>query len=227
MQKSILIVEDEEQIVGFINNRLDSQKYCVNIALDGQEALSKIFEKQYDLVTLDIMLPHVDGLEICRTLREKSTDTLIVIISALDTLKYKEQGYACGADDYIAKPFSAKELAIKITSLLRRKEEILANKEKRVKHLILNEASKEIVVNGHTIEWTPSEYLLLSTMIVNKNRLYSRQELAQIIYNNNLGDIDEQGINSHIYNIRKKVEQFYDRDIIKTVRGMGYKIYEN
>jgi DNA-binding response OmpR family regulator len=173
------------------------------------------------------MLPHVDGLEICRTLREKSTDTLIVIISALDTLKYKEQGYACGADDYIAKPFSAKELAIKITSLLRRKEEILANKEKRVKHLILNEASKEIVVNGHTIEWTPSEYLLLSTMIVNKNRLYSRQELAQIIYNNNLGDIDEQGINSHTYNIRKKVEQFYDRDIIKTVRGMGYKIYEN
>ena len=227
MKKRILVVEDEESIVGFIRNRLDDQMYEVDIAYDGREAMSKIIAHTYDLVTLDIMLPHVDGFEICRVLREQSMQTLIIMISALDTLEFKAKGYACGADDYIAKPFSAKELAMKITAILRRKHEIEAESDCHIPHLILKEASKEIVVNGHTIEWTPSEYLILSTLIQNRHRVYSRHELSELIYDHYLGEIDEQGINSHIYHIRKKVEPFFDKDIIKTVRGMGYRIYEN
>ena len=227
MKKRILVVEDEESIVGFIRNRLDAQMYEVDIAYDGREAMSKIIAHSYDLVTLDIMLPHVDGFEICRVLREQSMQTLIIMISALDTLEFKAKGYACGADDYIAKPFSAKELAMKITAILRRKHEIETESDCHIPHLILKETSKEILVNGHTIEWTPSEYLILSTLIQNRHRVYSRQELSELIYDHYLGEIDEQGINSHIYHIRKKVEPFFDKDIIKTVRGMGYRIYEN
>jgi len=227
MRKSILIVEDEETIVNFIKNRLNSDIYIVDIAYDGKEAIKKISENNYDLITLDIMLPHLDGFEVCQRIRQKSKQTLVVMISALDTIEFKTKGYNFGIDDYIAKPFSAKELAIKIQSLLKRKEEISSLDAQSVVDIILNEEAKEILINGFKIEFTPSEYLILSTLINNQNRVYSRSELAQIIYDNYFGEIDEQGINSHIYHIREKVKQFYDKDIIKTIRGMGYKIYEN
>jgi len=227
MKKNILIVEDEHSIVSLINNRLSSDAYNVDIAYDGKEAISKIVSNRYDLITLDIMLPYVDGFEICKKIREQSKQTIVIMISALDTMEFKSKGYDCGVDDYISKPFSAKELAIKIKSIFRRKEEMDIDNAKSVSNVILKENSKEIVVNGHMIEFTPSEYLILSTLIVNKNRVYSRQELSQLIYDNYFGEIDEQGINSHIYNIRAKIKPFYDKDIIKTVRGMGYRIYED
>ncbi len=91
----------------------------------------------------------------------------------------------------------------------------------------MDESAKEVIINGFKIEFTPSEYLILHTLVSNKNRVCSRADLAQIIYDNYFGEIDEQGINSHIYHIREKVKTFYDKDVIKTVRGMGYKIYED
>jgi DNA-binding response OmpR family regulator len=227
MKKNILIVEDEETIVNFIKNRLSSDIYNVDIALDGKIATSKINSNSYDLITLDIMLPFVDGFEICKTIRKKSKKTLVIMVSALDTIEFKSKGYETGIDDYIAKPFSAKELAMKITAMLKRIEEISNAKTQSVHNIMLNEDLKEIIVNGFSIDFTPSEYLILSVLINNKNRVYSRSDLAQLIYDNYFGEIDEQGINSHIYHIREKVKQFYDTDIIKTIRGMGYKIYEN
>ena len=227
MKKRLLIVEDEEAIVNFIQNRLNSDIYDIDIAYDGKEAILKIASNYYDLITLDIMIPFLDGFEVCKQIRKNSKQTLVIMISALDTTEFKEKGYNIGIDDYIAKPFSAKELAIKIQSLLKRREEISALKVELVSNIILDEESKDIIVNGYRIEFTPSEYLILSILILNKNRVYSRAELAQLIYDNYFGLIDEQGINTHIYHIREKVKQFYDKDIIKTVRGMGYKIYEN
>jgi len=227
MKKNILIVEDEESIVNFIKNRLNNSIYNVDTALDGKEALAKIISNTYDLITLDIMLPYIDGFDLCQKIRQKSKQTLVIIVSALDTIEFKEKAYIMGIDDYIAKPFSAKELAIKIQSQLKRREEISFLSKEIVSNIILNEEAKSITINGYTIEFTPSEYLILSTLILNKNRVYSRAELAQIIYDNYFGGIDEQGINSHVHHIREKVRPFYDKDIIKTVRGMGYKIYEN
>jgi len=227
MKKNILIVEDEETIVSFIKNRLKSDIYNIDIAYDGKEALNKIAKNSYDLITLDIMVPYVDGFEICQRIRKNSKQTLIIMISALDSIEFKTKGYDYGIDDYIAKPFSAKELAIKIQSLLKRKEEISSLNAQSIVDILLNEEAKEILISGFNINFTPSEYLILATLINNKNRVYSRADLAQIIYDNYFGAIDEQGINSHIYHIREKVKRFYDKDIIKTVRGIGYKIYEN
>jgi len=226
MKKNILIVEDEETIVNFIKNRLDSDIYNIDIALDGKSAISKINLNSYDLITLDIMLPFVDGYAICQSIRKKSKKTLVIMVSALDTMEFKAKGYDVGIDDYIAKPFSAKELAMKITSMLRRKEEISNLKIQPISGIILNEETKEIIINGFNISFTPSEYLIMSVLINNKNRVYSRSDLAQLIYDNYFGDIDEQGINSHICHIRGKIKQFYDKGVIKTVRGMGYQIYE-
>lgn len=227
MKKKILIVEDEESIVNFINNRLDKDIYDVDIALDGKSALLKIQEKNYDLITLDIMLPFIDGFSLCNSIRNKSKKTLIVIISALDNEEFKSKGYDCGIDDYIAKPFSAKELSFKIKALLKRREELTSNKSQYLSNMILNDESKEIIINGFTIDFTPSEYLILSVFINNKNRVYSRQELAQLIYDNYLGEIDDRGIDSHICNIRRKIQKYEDKNLIKTVRGVGYKIDEN
>lgn len=227
MKKSILIVEDELAIVELIKNRLDSNIYDIDIATDGRIASSKIALHTYDLITLDIMLPYVDGFEICKTVRKKSKQTLVLMISALETEEFKTKGYSAGADDYIPKPFSAKELAIKIKALLKRREEITSMDSQHINDIILNEDAKEISVNGFVIDFTPSEYCILLTLINNKNRVFSRSDLAQLIYDNYFGEIDEQGINSHIYHIREKVKQFYEKDIIKTVRGMGYRIYEN
>lgn len=199
----------------------------MDIAHDGREAVSKIASKSYDLITLDIMLPHVDGFEVCKAIRKKSRKCLIIMVSALDTIEFKTKGYNCGVDDYIAKPFSPKELAVKIQFALKRKEELCSLEAKQICDIILNEESKELIVNGFKIDFTPSEYLILSTLICNKNRVFSRADLAQIIYDNYLGEIDEKSINSHIYHIREKVKTYYDKEIIKTVRGMGYKIYED
>jgi DNA-binding response OmpR family regulator len=227
MKKKILIVEDEESIVSFINNRLNTDTYEVDVALDGQKALFKIQENYYDLITLDIMLPYVDGFELCNAIRKKTKKTLIIMVSALDTEEFKTKAYGYGIDDYIAKPFSAKELCLKIKSLLIRRDELSTFTQTNTSKVILNDQAKEIHVSGNLIEFTPSEYFLLSTFVRNNNRAYSRQELAQLIYHNYLGEIDERGIDSHICNIRKKISKHEEKNIIKTVRGVGYKIDDN
>lgn len=227
MKQKILIVEDEQSIVKFINNRLKSDIYDVDIAHDGRAALEKVISKTYDLVTLDIMIPHIDGFEICKRLRKRSKHTLIIMISALDTEEFKEKGYEYGVDDYIAKPFSAKELAIKIKALLKRRDEIKEEKIEQISSLRLKKEEKKIFVKDFYLSLTPSEYLILSTFINNPKKVFSRSELAQLIYDNYLGGIDERGIDSHIYHIRKKLKRYEDKEIIKTVRGMGYRINED
>lgn len=223
MKKNILIVEDEQSIINLIKNRLDSNIYNVDIALDGKEALSLISKNIYDLITLDIMLPNSDGFEICKFLRKKSFHTLIIMVSALDTEDFKQKGYEFGCDDYIPKPFSPKELAIKIKALLNRREQLYCNpKAKRLSSFILDEDSKSIKVNNKELYLTPSEYLILSIMINNSNKVYTRGELAQLIYDNYFGEIDDRGIDSHIYHIRKKIKLYEQKELIKTVRGMGY-----
>ena len=227
MKKKILIVEDEELIVNIIKNRLDSEIYDVDISLDGKDALSKIERNDYDLITLDIMLPFFDGFSLCKTIREKSKKTLIIMISAVSTQEFKTKGYEYGIDDYISKPFSAKELSLKIKSLLNRRDELSTLEIISSGILIVDDISKEIKVNNNNVNFTPSEYFILALFIRNKNRVYTRQELAQLIYDNYLGEIDERGIDSHICNIRKKINQYEKKNLIKTVRGIGYKIDEN
>jgi len=227
MKRNILIVEDEKSIVGFIKNRLDMSIYNIDIAYDGSVAVKKIDSSTYDLVTLDIMLPNIDGFEICKHIRQKSKKTLVIMISALDTLEFKSKGYSLGIDDYIPKPFSASELAVKIDCLIKRREEISNLEYEALPNIIVKDDTKEIIINGFYIDFTPSEYLILSKLILNKNRVFSRADLAQLIYDNYFGEIDEKGINSHIYNIREKIKKLYNKDIIKTIRGMGYRINED
>ena len=227
MKKNILIVEDEKDIVNLIKNRLNSDIYNIDIAVTGNEAFLKVNSNFYDLITLDIMLPNMDGFKLCKEVRKRSKSTLIVMISALDTEEFKIKGYDFGIDDYISKPFSAKELSIKIKSLLKRRHEISSFDSKNISNILINEKIKNISINGFELNLTPSEYLIFFTLLNYKNKIFSRQELAQLIYDSYLGEIDERGIDSHIYHIRKKIKNYEEKELIRTIRGTGYTIHEN
>ncbi len=227
MKYKILIVEDERDIVNLIINRLDKEKYDVTVALKGDEALALVKTQEFDLVSLDIMLPKVDGLTICKELRQANKKTLIIIVSALDLDESRVNAYSLGADDYISKPFSPKILALKIASLLQRRFE-MANLNMQYKKIVQHDASlQRFFINSIHLPLTPSEYMIFQTLFSNPIKIFSKDELSQILYNEDLGNIDRDGVRTHIYTLRKKISSFTDKEIIKTVRGTGFTLYEN
>lgn len=224
---TILIVEDERDISSLIANRLDANLYTIDSAYDGREAQSKIVSQKYDLITLDVMLPHINGWELATLIRNYSKETLIIMVTALDTHEFKERGYSLGIDDYIAKPFSPKELALKIQALLARRYELQNSSIINKSVLSYNKGVREFRIQANQIVLTPSEHTILETLFESSKRLFSREELAQIIYDNGYGDIDIRGIDSHIAHIRKKLSIYSDKEIIQTIRGAGYKLHED
>ena len=226
MSYKILIVEDEPDIVRLIQNRLKSEKFDVTIAMDGKEALDYIISNHYDLVTLDIMLPHVDGLTLCENIRKRHKDSLILIISALDTMKQKEKAYLLGADDYIPKPFSPKLVALKIESLLKRRVEILNVLLPFYANIQHDTQLKQFYIQEHPLLLTLSEYTIFKILFETPKKVFSKEELSQILYNEDIGNIDKDGIGTHIYQVRKKIALISKDNIIKTIRNVGYTLYE-
>jgi len=226
MKYNILIVEDEPDIVRLIQNRLDTQKFNVTIAMDGKEALEYIKANHYDLLTLDIMLPHVDGLTLCENVRQRHKDSLILIISALDTIEQKEKAYLLGADDYMAKPFSPKLVAVKIESLLKRRAEILNAPLPFYANIQHDVNLKQFYMQGYSLMFTVSEYTVFKILFETPKKVFSKEELSQLLYNEDIGNIDKEGIGTHIYQIRKKIAVHSKDEIIKTIRNVGYTLYE-
>jgi len=226
MPYKILIVEDEPDIMRLIQNRLESEKFDVTIALDGKEALNYIGSNHYDVVTLDIMLPHVDGLTLCENVRKRHKDSLILIISALDTVEQKEKAYLLGADDYIPKPFSPKLVALKIESLLKRRVEILNAPLPFYANIQHNEQLKQFYLLDQPLLLTLSEYTIFKILFETPKKVFSKEELSQILYNENIGNIDKEGIGTHIYQLRKKIALISEDNMIKTIRNVGYTLYE-
>jgi len=230
MRHKILIVEDEPEIVRLIRNRLNTTLYDVTIAYSGDEALELIKSQHFDLLSLDIMLPSVDGLTLCAEVRNRHKDSLIVIISALDLDEQKEKAYLLGADDYIPKPFSPKLVALKIASLLNRRSEMSQEAQKvevvRNETLHYDKDLKRFYIENEALNLTLSEYTILEVLYSTPKKLFSKEDLSQILYNNEIGNIDKKGIGTHIYQLRKKIAEHTEEEIIKTVRNMGYTLHE-
>lgn len=226
MRYKILIVEDEPEIARLIQNRLDSNIFDVTVEMDGAKALETIYSTHFDLVSLDIMLPHVDGLTLCENVRKRHKDSLILVISALDTVEQKEKAYFLGADDYIDKPFSPKLVALKIESLLKRRIEITNASLFVFQNIQHDKKLKRFYIQSHSLTLTLSEYTIFKILFDTPKKVFSKEDLSQILYNENIGNIDKKGIGTHIYKIRKKIALLCDDDVIKTVRNMGYTLYE-
>lgn len=217
----ILIVDDEPEILLQLTKVLEEQRYMVESARDGGEALDKIFDGVYDLIVLDIMLPEIDGLTVLKEIRRADITTPVLMLTARDSLEDKIMGLDWGADDYLPKPFSIYELMARIRAILRRAGDntdalLMAG------DVALDTIARGVTKHGVPIPLTPKEFSILEFLLYNKNRVVSRFSLAEHVWGEDFDPFTMSNfIDVHIKNIRKKTE---DKNIIKTVRGQGFII---
>jgi len=219
---TILVVEDEVKITRFIKKGLEMDHYTVETAYDGEEALEKIEINSYDLIILDIMLPKIDGIEVCRRARENKIETPIIMLTARDTVDDRVRGLDAGADDYLIKPFAFGELLARIRALLRREKSTKATKLK-VADLVLNPATHEVFRGDKEIYLSSKEYRLLDYMMRRPGNVCTRTMIGEHIWGYNFND-DSNVIDVYISYLRKKVDSGFTSKLIHTIRDVGYKI---
>ncbi len=225
MNDVILVVEDENNIRANIVAFLEAEGFETIQAKDGEEALRMFAEKHPDLIILDLMLPKVDGLEVCKQVRRDSA-VPIIMVTARDEEIDKLLGLELGADDYITKPFSLRELKARIKAVLRRTKSGGAKDEEEVLNLgslEINLDRREVKKDGTIIDLTPSEYAILTTLCQNIGRPYSRLQLLNATLGESYAGY-ERAIDTHVSNLRKKIEPNPQKPVyILTVYGLGYK----
>lgn len=215
--KRILVVDDEEQIRNILRMYLVREGYEVVEAEDGEKGMKCFYEKPFDLVVLDVMLPKKDGWSILREIK-KYTDIPVIMLTARDDSEDEVFGFEMGADDYITKPFNNKVLLARIKSLLKKKtasnEEVL-----EIGDLVINDTSHSVSNSKGEIELAPKEYELLVYLVKNNKIALSREKLLNGVWGYDFYG-DDRTIDTHIKNLRKKI----GKDSIKTIRGIGYKL---
>ena len=222
----ILIIEDEKALNESIVFYLKNEGFICETALNYNEASQKINDYDYDVIVVDIMLPDGSGLDIVRELKANYIDTGIIILSAKDSLDDKILGLDLGADDYITKPFHLAELNSRIKSVIRRRN-FNGNKEIIFNEIRIDPEKAEVTVNDQIINLTKKEYDLLLFFISNKNRVLTKESIAEHLWGDNIDMIDSfDFIFTHIKNLRKKIVNGEGKDYIKTIYGMGYKFSE-
>ena len=217
--KNILIVEDEPNISDFLKGELEYERYNVCIKEDGREGLEEALKNEYDLIILDVMLPSMNGFEICRRLkREKQSP--VIMLSAKDSVMDKVNGLQIGADDYIAKPFAIEELLARIEVVFRRQDKF-NNYIVRFKDIIINKSSRVVEKDGNEINLTNKEYELLMILIDNKDKVVTREELLEKIWG--YGYEPETNVTDvYIRYLRAKLSNENKEEYIQTVRSVGY-----
>ncbi|EHO78424.1 MULTISPECIES: response regulator transcription factor [Fusobacterium] len=215
--KKILIVEDEKEIRNILKVYLLTAGYEVTEAADGEEAMKIFYEKPFDLVILDIMLPKKDGWSICREIKEYSS-VPVIIITARDNENDEVFGFEIGADDYITKPFSNKVFLARVKTVLKNKTIVNNSNEIEVGKLKINDVSHSVSKEGKNLDLAPKEYEILMYFIKNKNIALSREKMLTEIWGYGFVGNDRT-IDVHIKNLRKKIGGEY----IKTIRSVGYK----
>ncbi|EOD4465721.1 response regulator transcription factor ArlR [Staphylococcus aureus] len=215
----ILIVEDEQNLARFLELELTHENYNVDTEYDGQDGLDEALSHYYDLIILDLMLPSINGLEICRKIRQQQSTPIIIITAKSDTCD-KVAGLDYGADDYIVKPFDIEELLARIRAILRRQpqKDIID-----VNGITIDKNAFKVTVNGAEIELTKTEYDLLYLLAENKNHVMQREQILNHVWGYN-SEVETNVVDVYIRYLRNKLKP-YDRDkMIETVRGVGYVI---
>jgi DNA-binding response OmpR family regulator len=219
----ILLVEDEPRIADFVGRGLTENGYSVDVASDGEEAVHWPSVAEFDVIILDVMLPVIDGIAVCRTLRQQGLRTPILMLTARDAIEDRVRGLDSGADDYLVKPFAFAELLARIRALSRREPALLSN-ELRAGDLVMNTVTREVTRGGGSpIELTAKEYALLEYLMRHPNQVLTRTVIAEHVWNYDF-DNATNVIDVHVKNLRKKLDGGGSASLIQTVRGVGYKI---
>ena len=217
------IAEDDYKIATLIKNGLEENGYSVSVYTDGETALQAFAKETFQLYILDVMMPLITGIDICKQLRKQGIQTPILMLTALGTIDDKVNGLAAGADDYLVKPFHFRELLARIEAMLRRQN--LSNtkqiSELRFEDVVLDINSKEVKRGTKLIDLTAKEFHLLELFMQNPNRLLSRQYIAEQVWDVNF-DTGTNVVDVYINFLRNKLEKGFERKLIHTKIGMGY-----
>ena len=220
----ILIIEDDLKIINFLKKGLEEECYIVDSSTNGDESLYLASVNEYDLILLDVMLPIKDGIEVCKALRASKNQTPIIMLTAKDSIEDKIKGLDIGANDYLAKPFSFAELLARIRVQLRTTNS--SQTKISIADLELDLLNKTAVRANENITLTAKEFALLEYLIKNKDRV-----LSETTINSALSSFEDSNIsnivNVYIYRLRNKIDKNFDKKLIKTVRGIGFKISDN
>ncbi len=225
MQK-ILVVDDEKSIVTLLTFNIEKAGYKTDAAYDGVEAIRKAEETTYDLIVLDVMLPNMDGMEVCSFLREKQIDTPILMLTAKDAESDKIRGLELGADDYLTKPFSPKEVVARIKAILRRTNRLTLQQQSQIEisDLIIYPEKYEATIKGETLHFTRKEFELLLYLAEHKEKVLSRDQLLKEVWEYDFVG-DTRIVDVHVSRLRDKIETDTRKPMyIKTIRGLGYKM---
>ena len=222
----ILVVDDEPDAIELIRFNLKASGYEVLTAEDGEEALAKARKFSPDMILLDVMLPEIDGLEVCKILRrDPATASLpIIMLTAKASEIDRVLGLEFGADDYVTKPFSPRELMLRVRNLLKRKESSKEEVERfQVRDIELDVSKYEVKIMGQPIDLTPTEFKLLQILMERKGRVQSRDRLLQDVWGYDQL-IDTRTVDTHVRRLREKMGEA--ADYVTTVRGVGYRLME-
>lgn len=217
---NVLIVEDEENMVSFIKMELEYEGYNVDVANDGRKAVSLALEKDYDVILLDLMLPGINGIEVCRRIR-KEKETPIIMLTARDSVMDKVTGLKSGADDYLAKPFAIEELIARMEVIFRRNKKEKSNSELKFKDIILDIEGRTVRRNNEVIELTNTEFQLLLMFMKNINRALTRDIIMENIWGYN-SEAETNVVDVYVRYIRNKLDKNDKEKYIQTIRGVGY-----
>ncbi len=223
MKPVILLVDDEADLVTLLRYNLERAGLEVLAALDGEEALTIVSERQVDLVLLDWMMPHMSGIEVCRQLRRKpaTRNVPIIILTARAEEADRIRGLETGADDYVSKPFSTGELVARIHAVLRRVRPALADERLACGDIEMDLAAHRVTRSGRGIRLGPTEYRLLRHLMEHPGRVFSRDQLIDAVWGHDIY-VDTRTVDVHIRRLRKALNDGGQADVIRTVRSAGY-----
>jgi len=223
----ILVIEDEPRIANSLKQGLEQEGFAVDVTYSGREGYDMASVDPYDLILLDRMLPEMNGMEVCRKLKEKGNYTPVLMLTAKSELKDKIEGLNCGADDYLTKPFAFTELLARIKALLRRPNNLIPNKL-NCGNLEVDTISYTVKRGEKEIQLSKTEFSLLEYLLRNKNIVLSKEKIIQHVWNYD-ADVLPNTVEVYIGYLRNKIEKPFKKapKLLKTVRGFGYKIEES
>jgi DNA-binding response OmpR family regulator len=225
-QSSLLLIEDHRDIAESILDFLELRGYEVDYAADGVTGLHLAVTNTYDVIVLDVMLPGIDGLTVCRKIREEARrDTPILMLTARDTLEDKITGLDAGADDYLVKPFEIRELEARLRSMVRRHRGATARELHTIGDLTLDLATLKVTRAGRALSLTPIGLKLLTMLARASPRVVSRNDLEREVW----GDVppDSDALRSHLYSLRKAIDRPFDHPLLHTVAAAGYRLADD
>jgi two-component system, OmpR family, copper resistance phosphate regulon response regulator CusR len=218
---NVLLIEDESHVSAFIKKGLEEESFHVDVAFDGYTGKKLALQEEYDIILLDIILPQINGLEVCRMLREEKIETPILMLTALGSTDDIVTGLKTGADDYLIKPFKFKELLARIDALIRRNRNSIINPLFNLAGLELNDFTKEVKRNGQALKLTAREFSLLQYFIRNLGVVKSRVQIMESVWGNAYG-ANSNVVDVYVNYLRNKIDKDFSPKLIHTVTGMGY-----